>query len=540
MSNLSEKINKYGITATEIAVSLLSDNKGEIENDMADQNKENRYSTQQRNQVSYSRKSNGTTAPTDATSPGKYKKKFVDYKSEEYKAERAKLREELNSIDITEVLDKLGAESHQDGDPSKWKIHGVGNIIHKGNGWLNVNTNVKGYGGINLIKMALNLEYEHQAISWMIEQFGESISDDIKVSNEGYKENVFTPPEENPRNINNVRRYLSEKRGVPIELVDDLINSRKLYADDNNNCVFLSKASAEVRSVFGSFKGCCEGSNVNNSGFYVMLKPKASEKTIALVEAAVDALSYNALFPGRLSYSTNGSGRFFLQYDILIESLERNTKVKAAFDADWAGDEAAQRLFNALFIRKLLPHKFKNHENPITAENIDEWIKEGSITFEIENSPHYNFFNEGWQPEKKQLDMEIIKDEEGKLKKIAVDNGKIAAPTVTIKISQDIHPELKRGTMNFIVGTGAYEGIINKMGFARERPLNKKDWNEELLLLGSKYLLEYSQSHKKDFTIVPKLPDYLEYYRNGDASLNPYLKPNGQVVKEEVNKKLKM
>lgn len=530
MANLSEKINKYGITATDVANSLLSDNNQEsVSQDMADQNRENRYSTKQRNNAAFNRKSNGNSAPK-STSNGKYNNSRPDYKSPEYKAKRAKLREELNLIDITEVLELLGAEGNQDGDSKKWKIHGVGNIIHKGNRWQNANTSISGYGGIQLAKMALGLEFEHQAITWMIERFGESIPDDIKVSAEENKETVFNPPEENPSNIDAVRKYLTEKRGVPLLLVNELINSGKIYADDNKNCVFLSKSSAEIRSTYGNFKGCCEGSNVNGCGFYVMLKPNASEDTVALVEAAVDSLSYNALFPGRLAYSTNGAGRFFLQYDILLEALNRDCKVKAAFDADWAGDESAQRLFNALFIRKALPHKLRESTQPITSENVDQWIKEGSITFHIKNSPHYNFFNEGWSKDKKLFDEEIVQDEDGKPKNIMVDNGKMSHPTISIEIAKDLHPEIKRGKMDFLVGPVAYEGITDKVGFSRERPLNAKDWNEELILLGGKYLMDYANAYKKDFDITPQLPAYLEYYKTGKASLNPYLNTEGQVL----------
>lgn len=531
MANLSEKINKYGITATEIANSLLSDNNEESENqDMADQNRENRYSTQQRNNAAFNRKTNGNSAPK-ATSNGNYKSSVPYYKTEEYKQKRAKLRDELNLIDITEVLELLGAEPNQDGDSKKWKIYGVGNIIHKGNRWQNANTSVSGYGGIYLVKMALNLEFEHQAIDWMIKNFGESIPDDLKVSAEESKVMDFNPPEDNPYNIEYVRKYLNERRGVPLELINELIDSGKIYSDDKKNCVFLSKASAEIRSTYGSFKGCCEGSDVNNSGFYVMLKPNASEDTVALIEAAVDALSYNALFPGRLAYSTNGAGRFFLQYDILLEALSRECKVKAAFDADWAGDESAQRLFNALFIRKALPHKLKDSSQKITTENIDAWIKEGSILFHITDSPHHNFFNEGWSKDKKVLDAEVVQDEEGKPKINMVDNGKMSHPTVSIQITKDLHPELKRGKMDLLVGPKAYEGIIDKLGFARERPLNAKDWNEELMLLGTKYLHDYSSAYKKGFESVPALPDYLEYYRTGGlASLNPYLTKEGFIV----------
>ena len=45
-------------------------------------------------------------------------------------------------------------------------------------------------------------------------------------------------PENNERNLPIVVSYLNQRRKIPINIIRDLINSGKLYADDKANAVF--------------------------------------------------------------------------------------------------------------------------------------------------------------------------------------------------------------------------------------------------------------------------------------------------------------
>lgn len=449
----------------------------------------------------------------------------------ERKEQRKKLIELMNSINIKSVFEELGAEANQDGDPSKWKISGIGNFIHKGQAWKNVNHERKGYGGVQLVQMALEIEF-FQALQWMVQKFGTDISEDLKVDLSEYTEKAhFTPPENTSYNIQYVRRYLTNERGIPSYLVDKLIDKGTIYAEKHRRCVFISQAAAELRSTGPEqdgtiFKGCCVGSQTDLSGFSVMPEKNANEQTISLVEAAIDALSYNALFPGRAVFSTNGSGRFLLQYKVMLEALNHEWKIKAAFDADWAGDLAAQKLFNALYIRSLLAHNLK-----VEPEIIDTWILDTSITFNLYNSPHMNFFNEGWDDIKKEFDLIRGEDEEGKPAMIIVDNGKESVPVIEIEVVKDLHPKLLKGKRRINVVKKGYEILINEKGLARERAINKKDWNEEMLMLGSKFTLDYEKCAGQNFKELPQLPKYLEQYRSGNPMNNVLIDHNGEITK---------
>lgn len=452
---------------------------------------------------------------------------------EEKKKKRQALIDLMQSINIRSVFEELGADGNQDGDPSKWKIPGIGNFINKGQRWKNVNHEKKGFGGVFLVKMALDIEF-NEALNWMVEKFGTEISEEMRVDlDEIFVKKEFTPPENTAYNIHHVRRYLTEERGIPPFLIEKLINKGTIYAQVNKRCVFISDAAAELRSTCVEddgtvFKGCCVGSQTDMSGFNVMPEMNANEKTFAMVEAAIDALSYNALFPGRAVLSTNGSGRFLLQYRVMIEALEHGWKIKTAFDSDWAGDLAAQKLFNALYVRSLLSHNLG-----VEPEVIDNWILDTSITFNLYNSPHMNFFNEGWDNIKKAYDMERQVDRDGKIHMVAVDNGKTSVPIIEIEVGKDLHPKLLKGKKTINVVKKGYEIIIMDKGLARDRPINKKDWNEEMLMLGSKFVLEYERCAGQNFKEVPQLPKYLEQYRSGNPMDNPYITKNGEIQKKE-------
>lgn len=454
------------------------------------------------------------------------------------KEKREALINEIKSIDIKLVFEELNAESNQDGDSSKWKISGVGNIITKNQSWKNVNNEKKGFGGIGLVQMALDMSF-NQSLAWLVERFGENISDDMKADlNAITEKKEFTPPINAPYYIDIVKDYLVAERGIPSALVDKLINEGKIYADPNKRCVFISNAAAELRSTGVEpdgkiFKGCCVGSQTDLSGFRVMFENNVKEECISLVEAAIDSISYNAMFPGRFTFSTNGSGRFLLQYKITTEALDNNWKLKAAFDADWAGDLAAQKLFNAVYLRTYLSKFLK-----VDPEVVDEWILDNNIGFKIQESPHLNFFNEGWEESKKKLVEVAQKSEDGKVALVMEDHGEFSEPEIIIKVEKDLHANLTKGEKTFKVNLNEYKNIIDNVGLARERPLYRKDWNEVMKLLGLNFVMDYNDCAKKGFNTVPALPDYLEYYRSGVASENPHIIRN----KEEVsnNKKMKI
>lgn len=440
---------------------------------------------------------------------------------------RKKLREELSQVELTLVLEALGADPRQDGDPNKWKIAGFGNILVKGQSWKNANTERKGYGGVYLVHQALSLDSDAKAIEWMVEHFGETVSDDIRAAASGWTgPKDFSPPDAYPDAAEEVRRYLTVERGLPSSLIGEELAAGRIYAShplDRQerpirsivHCVFVSSAAAEIRGTEpDGFKGCCTGSQTDLSGYRVGHVQAVGETLVALTEAAIDALSYRVLWPGRFTVSTNGAGRFLLQFKLAVESVSYGYGVRMAFDADDAGDLAAQRLFNAFYVRQALSHRLK-----VDVDTVEEWILEGLLEVLPENSPHELFLarvlKNGWSDALPVHHGSLKVDADGKPHMVwePADPMETAAPTIRIKATKDLHPQLRRGVQTMTVSAKAYDYITQSLNVRRDRPTHAKDWNEELRGLGSAYLLDYESCAKAGFQRLPELPPALAAVR---------------------------
>lgn len=440
-------------------------------------------------------------------------------------------RDAYNLIELSVVLSKLGAIPNQDGDSSKWKI-GMGNIIVKGQSWKNVNTNVhKGFGGVQLVQHALDLERQPEAMKWFEENFGEAakLSPSIKsTQTEGSRKpkEEFEQPPSMEHLWPQVRSYLTATTGlpghfrcIPASIVDELHEGGTLYASrayhniekrffGEPRAVFLGPLSAELREVVpGGFKGTYDNSDPEVSGFQVPASEEVAERILALQEAGVTSLSYRALFPGRFSFSTNGAGRFSLQYRLTLEGIEAQHGVRLAHDADKAGDVGAQHVFNALFVRLLLSRRLD-----IDPETIDEWLLSGKIDVTPTPSPHEMFFNTTWQTSFDVYEHEIVKNGD-QVKDSWVFKGGSAPPTVRLAVKKsDLHPRLPRGTHDILVAEKSFRYITEILNVKRDRPIHGNDWNDELVALGSSYTMMYEREAKKDFADgVPELPEHLRH-----------------------------
>lgn len=424
------------------------------------------------------------------------------------------LKKIYKEIELAHVLLKLGAEKKP--GKGRWKIPGTGSLIYQDEmqTWKFVNgvhNGEKGFSGLSLVEKVLDLD-ESGALRWMNENFGTEITEDLKFDIEvavqkasaGKKD--YAPPSDNPQNINYVINYLTDERGLPLSLINKLVDEHKIYADYDKRCVFVSAASAEIRSTPSSsveFKGTCSGGQKDVSGFSVMPELNANEKTGVLVEAAVDALSYNTLYPGRYVLSTNGSGMFELQYKATLELLQNDFNVVAAFDADLAGDTASQSIFNALYLRNRIVKK-----NPaIQVEEIDQAFLTGKIKLKVDESPHHLFDSSF----KEKLPVFIRNPEN---KEEWIDTGELGYPEISFEVSSEIaNGAIKPGKYNLRISENDYKAFRKELKFTRERPVYSKDWNDELKKLGSAYLKRYEKCAENNFEMVPELPEYLEKNR---------------------------
>lgn len=431
--------------------------------------------------------------------------------------EKWKLKHEyLSEIPLTDVLNALGADGNQDRDRNKWKIEGVGNIIVKKQQWLNGNQALSGYGAVSLVRHAMELQKDTEAMHWLVANFPEyaaNFSEDMKftTTKEAEEERSFTPPERVDAGLDAVREYLVGMRQIPSALVDREIAEGRLYAtqkwDEQRQkhygeyqCVFIGPSSAEIRSTDpDGFKGCCEGSDSEKSSYQVMFQ-EPYEKVIVMTEAAVDALSHHALNPHQFVVSTNGAGRFQYQYQLTLEAYRNGFACAWGFDADDAGDLAAQRLFNALFLREALSTKWN-----VSPEQIDEWMLQGKLVSVPARSPHTMFLQEALsQPPKEQY--AVFKQEKGEIqapgekKKIGMvykPTGTSAKATVEVKVQKACGGKTRGAVETFELNAQDIQDIMQRYGAYRPRPQKAKDWNEVWSRKGNAALQEYDQKFKK-------------------------------------------
>lgn len=511
----------------------------------------------------------------------KFNKTYWKMPKEQKDAQFEKFITSFRQIDVRFLLSALGAEVRDGSDHisplnvSKYKLHDndIGNIIIADNGaWQAVNLNqIKGYGALDFVRKIFDLKL-WEAVDYISEAFeldiqfqpngdilfnGKSIEelDFANASAEILEEKVkiFKPPRPLIQYERDVVEYLNEKRNIPLSLIQETIDVGTLYAsrytydliddvtgqkvDDGverweTRCIFVGEASGEARSTRtakGAFKGSISGSDATISGIPFVhhsgaLKTAQTRRCMVLTEAAVDAMSYRAMFPERYTFSCNGSGsRFHLQYVSSIEGINHDIDIKIAFDADRAGDQAAQTVFNALIFR----HQF-HKDTGLPYELIDTWVREEKVKFEWSPSEHYNFFNseEGWRAELpvSEPNGEYKVNQDGEREAIYIKTDKKAPPTYRFQVTNNIEYKGKDGK-TYTLDRGVYENAVSRRDWLeltcnvmRERPSEAlKDWNQELVELGVVFSTKYDQLNEAGFVELPKLPEHLERFRRHNS-----------------------
>lgn len=149
------------------------------------------------------------------------------------------------------------------------------------------------------------------------------------------------------RNLDRVRTYLKEDRGLPASLLESLIDSGSLYADARGNAVFILRnqmqqiVGAELRGTGPlPWRGMARGSK-KDAGYFSV--PVAQARAIVLCESAIDAMSCHVLQSGHLCISTAGARPNPLW---LSELLDRKIQIYCGFDADPTGDQMADRMIS--------------------------------------------------------------------------------------------------------------------------------------------------------------------------------------------------
>jgi hypothetical protein len=278
-------------------------------------------------------------------------------KKKEYQAtadmQAKKLRElsgQLRDIDLPAVAEALGLEPDAH-DPHKWRGQDMAISITGPKFW-DHKQNKGGGGSIDLAMHAMSCDYR-QALSWLADRFADQAAGAVranagKIVSESKKERKpFTPPAPAPSAWPAARKYLCS-RGLDPNIIDSLYDQGLIYASEKHgyiNAVFLNARNpdvAEIRGISGVWRGIVAGSRRDSGGFRVRRGVKES-KTLVLVEAPVDAISYCQLHPEG-DYTVMSTSGVRPDAPFIRDAHRAGWRVICAFDADQAGDDAASEM----------------------------------------------------------------------------------------------------------------------------------------------------------------------------------------------------
>ena len=224
----------------------------------------------------------------------------------------------------------------------------------------------KGRGGaIDLAQHVLGTDF-NRALAFLADRFGtgaaaadaaaRAFRDVSQAEKAAVKDRKpFTLPEPAPEHWLHVRTHLVRERGLPRHTSTGCTRKGELYADARRNAVFVCRGpdgepvGAEIKGTFlrpdgTRYAGLAPGSRKDAGGFRIgsILKAKA----IYLVESAIDAISLLKIRmdAGEREFAVISTAGTTPRPREWLEGVSRAVRRVCAFDADEAGDKAAQGL----------------------------------------------------------------------------------------------------------------------------------------------------------------------------------------------------
>ncbi len=248
---------------------------------------------------------------------------------------------QLRAVALEAVLLTTGAQRDRY-DKTKWHTpQGVLSVT--GMKFMNWNQGIGGGGAIDLAMHLNNLGFK-AAVEWLWYHFPSPLA---PARPGPTKKSTLPLPPRDDRKLSRVRRYLVVDRCLAPSLLDPLIESGTLYADNNANAVFLllgkenRPVGAELRGTSQRpWRGMAPGSNKDMG--YFSLHP-AQATTVILCESAIDAISCFALHPDWLSISTSGARP---NPRWLSSLIHKDYQVYCGFDSDPTGENMARAMIS--------------------------------------------------------------------------------------------------------------------------------------------------------------------------------------------------
>ena len=262
----------------------------------------------------------------------------------------------VRHIDLKEVLKRTGAIKDNI-DKAKWRTcQGV--ICVTGQKFINWSDG--GIGGGGAIDLIIHLrQYDFKtAVSWLFDNFSISGSQ-ISNNTRPVIKPALSLPKKDDKKLSRITNYLKYDRFLPLELINLLVKSGKLYADKRANAVFLllgkekTVVGAELRGTTTKrWRGMATGSRKDLGCFYIK---KSHTNKMVLCESAIDALSCFALNPDFITLSTSGANP---NPAWLTAFINKGFEIYCGFDSDQTGDSLADKMMRRYpSIKRLRPSK---------------------------------------------------------------------------------------------------------------------------------------------------------------------------------------
>ena len=168
-------------------------------------------------------------------------------------------------------------------------------------------------------------------------------------------------PQRDDVRLDQIIHYLRHNRCIPVEVIEMLVRSGRLYADRRANAVFLllgkekRVVGAELRGTTpAKWHGMAPGSRKDLGCFHIT---NSSTNEVVLCESAIDAISCFVLQPNCMTLSTSGAHPNPVWLSILIE---KGFDIYCGFDSDETGDSLANRMIHLYpMVKRIRP---TNHD----------------------------------------------------------------------------------------------------------------------------------------------------------------------------------
>ncbi len=272
--------------------------------------------------------------------------------------------DQLRDLPLEDVAWHLGLDPVSKGK-GRWKGHNC--IINiEGSKFYDFSQERGGGGAIDLVMQVQHCQFR-QALAWLNDRFGSEgmlqaarahASKEAQQIATALKAPEFEPPTPDESQWERVRDYLINKRKLPDYLIDFLHKKGAIYADSNQNAVFLMRTQeretlgAFLRGTAGGksnrFMGYAPNTKRHNSWFLFQMGGSDGDpvERVVILKSPIDALSFAALDASQQEKRTL----------YLVASCIRQLPMDYLFDKevviayDSKGDEKADS------IKQLIPH----------------------------------------------------------------------------------------------------------------------------------------------------------------------------------------